>query len=174
MIMHNHLTAQALQHLNHHKVLIESTTTSIRSHINQLRFDHLYLMPYLLQELEEIQEFPHPHLPDVLQVLCSSQVDVMTVKLPIYQFAIVDILPHHSSTMHRRRHVHDKKYLWFHKPYLKQILETLFQHHNLTLSKQQATAKKRQIYIIAKTKGTGKFEDTQDIPIPYNSAPSQE
>lgn len=26
----------------------------------------------------------------------------------------MDILPHHSSTMHRRRHMHDKKYLWFH------------------------------------------------------------
>ena len=114
MIMHNHLTAQALQHLNHHKVLIESTATSIRGNINQLWFYSLHLMPYLLQKLEEIKEFPHPHLPDVLQVLCSSQVDVMTVKLPIYQLAIVDILPHHSSTMHRRRHVHDKKYLWFH------------------------------------------------------------
>ena len=63
-----------------------------------------------LQKLEEIQELPHPHLPDVLQVLRSSQVDVMTIKLPIYQLAIVDILSHHSSTMHRRRHVHDKKY----------------------------------------------------------------
>lgn len=58
-------------------------------------------MPYLLQELEEIQELPHPHLPEVLQVLRSSQVDVMTIKLPIYQLAIVDILPHHSSTMHK-------------------------------------------------------------------------
>lgn len=79
----------------------KSTATSIRNHINQLRFDHLYLMPYLLQELEEIQELPHPHLPEVLQVLRSSQVDVMTIKLPIYQLAIVDILPHHNSTMHK-------------------------------------------------------------------------
>ena len=47
MIMHNHLTAQTLQHLNHHKVLIESTASSIRRNIHQLRFDHLHLMPYL-------------------------------------------------------------------------------------------------------------------------------
>ena len=38
----------------------------------------------------------------------------MTIKLPIYQLAIVDILPHHCSTMHRRRHIHDKKNLRFH------------------------------------------------------------
>ena len=47
MIMHNYLTAQALQHLNRHKVLIESTASSIRRNIHQLRFDHLHLMPYL-------------------------------------------------------------------------------------------------------------------------------
>lgn len=54
------------------------------------------------------------------------------------------------------------------------MLETLFQHHNLILSKQQAAAKKRQVYIIANMKGTGRFADIHFIPVPYTVPPSHE
>lgn len=54
------------------------------------------------------------------------------------------------------------------------MLETLFQHHNLILSKQQAAAKKRQMYIRENMKGTGRFAVIHFIPVPYTVPPSHE
>ena len=117
VVMKNHAASSGFEHLDDEEVLVESDAFGVGSDVYQVWTPRFDSPPDASDEFQECNRFPPRPFPDVFQSRGCCQVDVSAVEGSVDRAAVMDVLPHHGSTVYGRGQVeneenaiHDKRF----------------------------------------------------------------